>query len=100
MGGGSLDISGKLIYYAYSEKLADEIAAHAVKIQQSKEDVETKRDLLLESSREKRMLENLKQRMKARYLTNTKRCEQASLDETAGKAHNRKQSTEVPWAKE
>jgi flagellar FliJ protein len=100
MSEGNLDVTGNLIYYAYIEKLADDIAAQAIEVKQSREDVETKRDLLLESSKEKKMLEKLKERMKERYIANAKKCEQGSLDETAGKAHIRKQKAKILWAKE
>jgi flagellar export protein FliJ len=97
---GALDISRKLVFYAYLERLADEISDHTVAIEKSKDDVETKRDLLLESSREKKALENLKQRMKERYVRRAKKLEQAILDDTAGQLHGRKADGKLIWKKE
>jgi flagellar FliJ protein len=97
---GSVDISSKLLYYAYMEKLTDEIADHASAVEQSKEDVELKRDQLLESSREKKALEKLRERMKQRYVVRTRRSEQAELDETASRRHGRKSDARLVWNKE
>jgi flagellar FliJ protein len=96
---GHLDISRKLIYYAYMEKLTEEIASHICAVERSKEDVDAKRDLLLESSREKKALEKLKDKMKARYISKTKKAEQAALDETAGNIHGRKSDGKLQWKK-
>jgi flagellar FliJ protein len=97
---GNLDISQKLIYYAYIERLADEIASHTTAVERSKEDVETKRDLLLESSREKKALEKLRERLRERHLAEARKCEQKSLDETAAKLHRRKGDGKLVWNKE
>lgn len=87
---GNLDKSAMLVYYAYMEKLAEEIASQSCTIERSKADVAAKRELLIESSREKKTLEKLKERMRLRYLHHVNRTEQASLDETAGKFHRRR----------
>jgi flagellar FliJ protein len=97
---GALDISRKLIFYAYLERLADEIANHTAAVDKSRDDVETKRDLLLESSREKKALENLKQRMEERYIRRAKKLEQAILDDTAGQLHRRNSDGKITWKKE
>ncbi len=89
MEAGALDISRKLIFYAYLERLADEIANHREEVSRSVEDVVVKRELLLESSREKKTLEKLKQRMRERYIKQLKKMEQAALDETAAQVHRR-----------
>lgn len=96
----NLDISGKLVYYAYMERLTDEIADQACVIEKSREDVESKRELLLESSREKKALEKLRQRMKVRFTESVKRAEQASLDDTAAKLHSRQGDGKLQWKKE
>jgi flagellar FliJ protein len=96
----SLDVAGKLVYYAYMEKLTDEIADQSSAVEQSREDVENKRELLLESSREKKVLEKLKQRMKTRFTESVKKAEQASLDDTAGKLHSRNGNGKIQWKKE
>jgi flagellar export protein FliJ len=98
--GGNLDISRKLIYYAYMEKITEEITSHTCAVERSKENVEAKRDLLLESSREKKALEKLRERMKARYMSKAKKAEQADLDEIAGKIHCRKGDGNLQWKKE
>jgi len=100
MGNGNLDVSAKLIYYAYMEKLADEIATRAVEVERSRNDVEAKRGLLLESSREKKALEKLKQRMKEKHLSHAKKSEQAALDETAGQRHRRQDLGKLMWKRE
>ena len=97
---GNLDVSQKLIYYAYMEKLAEDIATHAHAVEHCREDVETKRDLLLESSREKKTLEKLKDRMRARYVSEAKKSEQNALDETAVQFHRRKHAGKLSWKKE
>ena len=96
----SLDVPGKLVYYAYMERLTDEIADQACAVEQSREDVESKRDLLLESSRDKKALEKLKDRMKERFTRSAKKAEQASLDDTAGKLHSRNGNGKLQWKKE
>jgi flagellar export protein FliJ len=100
MRAGALDVSRKLIFYAYLERLADEISNHTVAVDKSRDDVEAKRDLLLESSREKKALENLKQRMKDRHDRRAKKLEQAALDDTAGQIHGRKTDGKLAWKKE
>ena len=96
----NLDVPGKLVYYAYMEKLTDEIADQACAVQQSRDDVESKRELLLASSREKKALEKLRHRMKERFTKRVKKAEQASLDDTAGKLHSRNGNGKLQWKKE
>jgi flagellar export protein FliJ len=96
----SLDVPGKLVYYAYMERLTDEIAEQASVVKDSREDVASKRELLLESSREKKALEKLKERMKQRFTEGAKRAEQACLDDTAGKLHMRNGDGKLKWKKE
>ena len=96
----NLDVPGKLVYYAYIERLTDEIANQACAVQESREDVESKRELLLESSREKKALEKLKHRMKERFTKSVNKAEQASLDDTAGKLHRRNGNGKLQWKKE
>ena len=100
LGSMNLDVPGKLVYYAYMERLTDEIANQTSAVEQSREDVETKHELLLESSREKKALEKLRHRMKERFTESVKRAEQASLDETAGKLHSRNGDGKLRWKKE
>ena len=97
---GNLDISQKLIYYAYIERLADEIADHTTAVERSREDVETKRDLLLKSSTEKKALEKLRERLRHRHMAEARKCEQKSLDETAAKLHRRRSDGKLVWNKE
>ena len=94
---GGLDKSAMMIYYAYMEKLAEEIANQTSAVERTKADVEAKRELLIESSREKKALEKLKERMRLRYLYRLNRAEQASLDETAGKFHRRRTAGRPSW---
>ncbi len=96
---GCLDISRKLVFYAYLERLADEIASHREEVARSADDVELKRKLLLESSKEKKTLEKLRQRMRERYIRQLKKMEQAALDETAAQVHRRNNSGLI-WKKE
>ena len=92
-----VDVPEMLVYYAYLEKLTDEIADGTGAVERSREDVENKRELLLESSREKKALENLKERMKARYLLKMRKAEQADMDETASRFHTRKSHRGLHW---
>jgi len=69
----------------------------ACAVERSREDVESKRDLLLRSSREKKALENLRDKMKARYLLEARKAEQASLDETASRFHTLKSQKGLHW---
>ena len=96
----NLDVPGKLVYYAYMERLADEIANQTCDVEKSREDMETKRELLLESSREKKALEKLRPRMKERFTESEKRNEQACLDDTAGNLHGRNGNGKLHWTKE
>ena len=96
----SLDIGKMLIHYAYIEKLTDDIANHTCVVEQSRQDVEKKRGLLLESSREKKTLERLKEKMKERHVYQAKRAEQAVLDDTAGNFHARPSDRKMVWKKE
>jgi flagellar export protein FliJ len=96
----NLDVPGRLVYYAYMERLTDEIADQVSAVEQSREDVASKREQLLESSREKKALEKLRQRMKERFAEGIKKSEQASLDETAGKLHGRNGNGKIQWKKE
>jgi len=97
---GSVDISRKVIFYAYLERLADEIAQQREQVTDAKRDVEEKRNLLLESSREKKTLEKLRERMWERYLKETRRLEQAMLDEVGGQMHSRNGEGALIWKKE
>jgi flagellar export protein FliJ len=98
--GGNLNVPGKLVYYAYIERLTDEIASHACAVEQSREDVESKRTLLLESSREKKALEKLRERLKERFNFSARKAEQASMDETATQHHCRNGNGNLRWKKE
>jgi len=97
---GGVDIAEMLVYYAYLEKLTDEIADSTGAVERSREDVESKRELLLQSSREKKALENLREKMKARYLLRTRKAEQANMDETASRFHTFKSSKGLHWKEE
>jgi flagellar export protein FliJ len=96
----NLDVAGKLVYYAYMERLTDEIADQTSTVEKSRDDVECKRGLLLASSREKKALENLKCRMKERFTETAKKAEQASLDDAAGNLHRRNGAGKLQWKKE
>jgi flagellar FliJ protein len=96
----SVDIAKMLIHYAYIEKLTDDIASHTCAVEQSRQDVEKKRDLLLKSSRDKKTLERLKAKMKERHAYQVKRTEQAVLDETASTYHRRPDDRKMVWKKE
>ena len=95
-----LDVARMLIHYAYIEKLTDDIANHTSAVEQSRQDVEKKRGLLLESSRQKKTLERLKEKAKERYVYRAKRIEQAALDETASTFHARPDDRKIVWKKE
>ncbi|HVP57717.1 MAG TPA: flagellar export protein FliJ [bacterium] len=97
---GSLDVPGMLLYYAYMEKLTDEIADHTSRVERSRENVGEKRELLVKSSSEKKALEKLRAKMKQRHMVEAKREEQAILDDTASKFHGRKSHTRLLWSKE
>ena len=97
---GGVDITEMLVYYAYLEKLTDDIADGTGAVERSREDVENKRELLLQSSREKKALENLRERMKARYLLQARRAEQANMDETASRFHTLKSKKGLHWKEE
>jgi flagellar FliJ protein len=96
----NLDVEGKLVYYAYMERLADEIANQTGAVERSRGDVESKRELLLKSSREKKVLENLRHRMKEKFTDGVKKAEQASLDDTGGNLHARNGDGKLRWKKE
>jgi flagellar FliJ protein len=95
-----LDVAGKLVYYAYMERLTDQIAEQAAVVTESREVVANKRELLLESSREKKTLEKLRERMKQRFTEKARKAEQADLDETAGQIHVRNGNGKLRWKKE
>jgi flagellar FliJ protein len=97
---GGVNITEMLVYYAYLEKLTDDIAESTGAVERSREDVESKRELLLESSREKKALENLREKMKARYLLAARRAEQVNMDETASRFHTLKSDKGLNWKEE
>lgn len=97
---GGVNIAEMLVYYAYLEKLTDEIAESAGAVERSREEVESKRELLLQSSREKKALENLREKMKARYLLAARRAEQVNMDETASRFHTLKSEKGLHWKEE
>jgi flagellar FliJ protein len=97
VGSGGVDIPEMLVYYAYLEKLVDEIAESAGQVERSREDVEIKRELLLESSKEKKALENLREKMRVRYLLQVRKAEQANMDETASRFHTFKAQKGLHW---
>jgi flagellar export protein FliJ len=96
----SLDVPGMLLYYAYMEKLTDEIADHSSKVECSRENVDVKRDLLVKSSSEKKALEKLRAKMRQRHMVEANRAEQATIDDTASKFHGRKSHARLLWSKE
>jgi flagellar FliJ protein len=97
---GGVNITEMLVYYAYLEKLTDEIADSTGAVERSREDVENKRELLLQSSREKKALENLRDKMEARYLVQARKAEQANMDETASRFHTLKSRKGLHWKEE
>lgn len=86
---GTVDISRKIIFYAYLERLTDEISQQKERVSEARRDVEVKRDLLLETSREKKTLERLRNRMWERYLKEMRKIEQTMLDEVGVQMHCR-----------
>ncbi|MGQ9603167.1 MAG: flagellar export protein FliJ [bacterium] len=96
----TMDISRKIIFYAYLERLADEITQQREQVTEAEKDVEEKRHLLLKSSREKKSLEKLKHRMWERYLKKMRKTEQAVLDEVGGQMRSRNGEGSLIWKKE
>ncbi len=94
---GELDISRMLIYYAYLERLTDEIANHTNAVEQCKKEVDEKRELLLKSSKETKALEKLKEKKRLEYISSVSKAEQSELDETAGRYHGRNEDNPMFW---
>jgi flagellar FliJ protein len=99
-GCGGMNIPEMLVYYAYLEKLTDEIAESTGAVERSREDVESKRELLIQSSREKKVLENLREKLRARHLLAARRAEQVNMDETASRFHTLKSEKGLHWKEE
>lgn len=80
------------LYYAYSRQLEHHIALQEKSVAQAAATVAEKREALLASSKDRKALEKLKERMRDRHMLETGREEQANLDEAAARLYARKVS--------
>ncbi len=76
--------------YAYSRRLDRDLAQQEEVARQAAEQVAQKREELLASTKEKKVLEKLKERMRDRHEIEAGREEQAHLDEVAARLYARK----------
>ncbi len=80
------------LYYAYSRQLEERVAQQEKTVAQAAAAVAEKRAELMASTKEKKALEKLKERMKERHQLEAGREEQAQLDEAAARLYARKVS--------
>ena len=80
---GQVNVADVLLDIAYISSLSEEIAAQQRKIVQRTEEVERKRQMLVEASKDKKMLERIRERRYLAYLQEANRAEQAVIDEIA-----------------
>ncbi len=78
-----------IIGHRYEQKLQGVASEKSQTLESCQEEVKQRRDELVEASREKQVLETLRDRRLAEYRLKTGRIEQADLDDVAGQRHYR-----------
>ncbi len=81
-------------YYKYLQKLEGDIERQFIYLHEANAEVERRRHILIEASKERKILENLKDRKMASYQEELNRQEQNFFDEIAGNQYNREQRVE------
>ena len=80
---GQVNVADVLLYIAYISSLSEQISGQQHKIAQCAEEVEHKRHMLVEASKDKKMLERIREDRYSAYLQEASRAEQAAMDEIA-----------------
>ena len=78
-----VNVADVLLDIAYISNLSEQMAAQQRKIAQRTEEVERKRQTLVEASKDKKMLERIREHRYSAYLQEAGRAEQAVIDEIA-----------------
>jgi len=86
---GKLNVEELKMYHEQQRKLARDIAAAEIKVQQAQADVEIQRKKLMEARKEVKTYEKLKEKHHANYLTEVNLEEQKLIDEVASTKYNR-----------
>lgn len=86
--GPYLDVPEIQTYYLYLVRLTREIIQRMEQIWRLEEDAETKREILLKSAQEKKVLERLREKHYLSYRRELDKSEQKQLDEIASLARN------------
>jgi flagellar FliJ protein len=90
---GKLDTADLSAAHAYIQSLGQKIKAQARKVEQARKAVDARRDDLVESVKENKVLENLRERDRKTFRKEEHKKDQAAMDETANRraARNRDQ---------
>jgi flagellar protein FliJ len=86
-----IDVQAILNYYNYLAALGEKIVEQIVTIKELLDSVERKRDDLIEASRERKMIERLKENQFREFRTTAERLEMKVLDEIATNGYNRRE---------
>ena len=86
---GRLNAAELVLSNFYLQKVTGDIQRQRKEVSRSQKEVETRRETLIQTARERKMLESLKERERAAHLYKENRKEQAQLDEIAGRRGNR-----------
>ena len=90
----TVDTSEIRQYYQYLQKLEGDIERQFICLQETNAEVEKRRDILIEATKERKILENLKGRKLASYQEELNRVEQNFFDEIAGNQYIREKRAE------
>lgn len=86
---GTLNVEELKMYHEQQKKLAKDISAQNIKLQQAQADVELQRQKLISATQEKKTYEKIKEKHYQAYLEEVNLEEQKMLDETATTKYNR-----------
>ncbi len=82
---GRLNAAEITLSHLYLQKVAGDIQRQRAQVARMQQEVETRRELLLQAAQERKMFESLKARDRAAHLYEENKQEQALMDEIAGR---------------
>lgn len=83
---GRLNAAEIALSHLYLQKVTEDIQRQRTQVARTQQEVETRRQILLQAAQERKMLENLKARDHAAHRYEEARQEQARMDEIAGRS--------------
>lgn len=83
---GRLNAAEIALSHLYLQKVAGDIQRQRAQVARAQQEAETRRETLVQTARERKMLENLRTRDQAAHVYEQARQEQAMLDEIAGRS--------------